>query len=343
MKKKKRARIQDVAELAGVSNMTVSRVVNGGVKVSDEKRKAVLDAMKSLYYQPDSAARRLAGTKSYILGLLFQDEDVSYISKFLLRASKSCRNFGHHLIPDGINSSNEESISVVKNLIETTQIDGFILLAPISNNTKVIELLQQLQVPFVRISPDDKSDISPYIAIDEFMAGYTITKYLIELGHSKIAHIQGHPNQAASNLRQQGFLKAMSENSLVIPTEYIVQGYYTYGSGLNAAKDLLTLENKPTAIFAANDEMAAAAVSVAHGLGIKIPKHLSVAGIDDAQLAITISPHLTTIRQPIEEMAELAVQILASNKPVTGDSTELKHSHIFDIELIKRESTIRLE
>ncbi len=338
MEKVKRARIQDVAELAGVSNMTVSRVLNGGVKVSEVKRKAVMNAVERLNYSPDAAARRLASKKSYMIGLLYQDLDISYVSKFLLRALKSCRNVDHHLVPDGIDGDIDEFYRAVKKLIDVTQIDGVILLAPISNNPQILELLQNAQIPFVRISPDDHSNISPLIAIDEFKAGYAMTEYLISLGHTKIAHIKGHPNQAASRLREEGFEAAMQANNLKIRPEYIVQGYYTYDSGIPASNALLAGDDRPTAIFAANDEMAAAAISVANKLGIKTPQQLSVGGLDDAQLAVTMSPHLTTIRQPIMEMAELAVDLLTSNMMQTNKLLARGHRHILDFELVKRQS-----
>jgi len=340
MTQPKRARIQDVAKKAGVSNMTVSRVLNNDVKVSETKKSLVLDAVKSLNYRPNVSARRLASKKSFFLGLLYCDLDTSYVSKFVLQALKHCRVTGHHLVVDEIGENIKSSMAAVEDLINVTQVDGVILLPPVCDVTEVLESLQQAKVPFVRIAPDTQLTLSPYICVDEYQAGFEITQMFIKQGHTKIAHIIGNPNQGASRLRYQGFLDALRSNKINVPTEYIEQGMFTYDSGVIAAKKLLSLKNRPTAIFAANDEMAAAVINVAHYEHISVPKQVSVAGFDDVQLAVTISPHLTTIRQPIQAMAELAVNILATQN---NSDTSTKHSHdyrhVLDFDIIERDST----
>ncbi len=338
--KHKRARIKDVAELAGVSNMTVSRVLNGVVKVSEEKRIAVLDAVEKLEYKPDSSARRLGGHKSYMIGLLYQDLDVSYVSRFLLNALKSSRDHGHHLIPEEINNDIDNSLQSVINLINITKIDGLILLPPISDNVEILNTLQQHQLPFVRITPDRYLDLSPYISIDDYKVGFTVTEHLIQLGHKKIAHIMGDTEQGTSHLRRKGYEDALNHYHVKVPANYVAQGNYTFDSGVNAAKAILTRDDKPSAIFASNDEMAAAVIVVANNLGIDIPNQLSVTGVDDTQLATTLSPNLTTIRQPIAEMAELAVKIIASNDLNKDSAKALEYRNILDFELIKRQSAI---
>lgn len=343
MVKSKRARIQDVAELAGVSNMTVSRVLNKDVKVSDAKKTAVMAAVKELNYRPNVAARRLASNKSFFIGLLYYDLDTSYVSKFLLRALKSCRSFGHHLVPDEIDNDKEKSIRAVRELIEITQIDGMILLPPVCEMPEVIDVLVAANVPFVRIAPDTKLDVSPYIAIDEYLAGFSMTNKLIDLGHTKIGHIIGNPNQGASRLRYQGYLDALRSKQINVPPEYIIQGFFTYESGLSAATKLLSLDEPPSAIFASNDEMAAAVISVANAKSISVPNELSVAGFDDGHLAITLAPHLTTVRQPILEMADLAVEMLISGKVNNKKKADLTSCrNILDFEIIERQSTSKL-
>lgn len=342
MGQSKRARIKDVATLAGVSNMTVSRVLNGVVKVSEDKRQAVLDAVKKLDYKPDSAARRLGGHKSYMIGMLYQDLDMSYVSKFLLNALKSCRDHGYHLVPNEINKDMVSSLRSVVELIEVMKIDGLILLPPMSDNIQIIDILQQHNVPFVRIAPNSHFDLSPYISIDDYLVGSKMTEHLINLGHKKIAHIMGHPQHGTSHLRCQGYLDALIRNDLTVPHEYMAQSKYTFDSGVEAAKKLLSLEDKPTAIVACNDEVAAAVILVANNLGIKVPEQLSVTGVDDAQLAITITPNLTTIKQPITEIAQLAVDILVLGNKDNTESTH-KYRNILACELIERQSAIPLK
>jgi len=343
MSKPKRARIQDVAEMAGVSNMTVSRVLNQDAKVSEAKKKLVLEAVKALNYRPNVSARRLASNKSFFLGLLYVDTNTSYVSKFLLRGLKSCRASGHHLVADEIDDDIEKSVKSIKELIEVTQVDGLILLPPVSDMTEVIDVLKTANIPFVRIAPDTELALSPYICINDYQAGFDITELLIKQGHQKIGHIIGNPNQGSSRLRYQGYLDALRSNNISAPPEYIEQGYFSYESGLVAAQKILSLTDKPTAIFASNDEMAAATISAAHMKNISVPNELSVAGFDDGHLATTVSPHLTTIRQPIQGMADLAVSILAAGKvPSNQESSASENRHVLDFEIIERGSTSNL-
>lgn len=343
MAKAKRARIQDVAKHAGVSNMTVSRVLNQDTKVSDSKRALVMEAVKALNYRPNVAARRLASHKSFFLGLLYVDMDTSYVSKFLLRALKSCRASGHHLIVDEIDDDLKRSVASVKELIEVTQVDGMVLLPPVSDMPEVLKCLQDANVPFVRIAPDTQLGISPYICIDDYKAGFDITELMIKQGHRKIAHIIGNPNQGSSRLRYQGYLDALRAHQITSPPQFIEQGYFSYQSGLTSAHKLLALDEKPTAIFASNDEMAAAAITASHVKQLKVPEDLSVAGFDDGHIANIVSPHLTTIRQPITEMAELAIDILVSERFKDSSKTNISEfRHILDFEIIERDSTCAL-
>lgn len=337
MNRTKRARIQDVAGLAGVSNMTVSRVLNNEGKVSDKTKAKVMEAARELNYRPNVSARRLASNKSFFLGLLYFDLNASYVSKFLLAALKHCRASGHHLVVDEINEDIDKSLESVKDLINITEVDGLVLLPPICDQVEVLDFLKEQDVPFIRIAPDTDLQASPYICIDEYQAAFEMTQNLINQGHTRIAHIIGNPNQGASRMRYQGFLDALRSNKLSVPPSYIEQGYFTYKSGIEAAAKLLDQEQQPTAIFAANDEMAAAVISVAYMNGLKVPENLSVVGFDDAQLATTISPHLTTIRQPIEEMAELSIQLLASADAKKSNQREFRN--ILDFQIIERESS----
>jgi len=343
MTKEKRARIQDVAEKAGVSTMTVSRVMSKDTKVSEAKTALVLAAVKALNYRPNVAARRLAGKQTFLIGLLYFDLDTSYVSKFLLRGLKTCRATGHHLVADEIDENIEKSIIAVKDLIEVTQVDGIILLPPVCDIPEVLTTLTEANVPFVRIAPDSQLNLSPYICMDDYQAGFDITEMLIKQGHRKIGHIIGNQNQGASRLRYQGYLDALRSNQINVPPEYIEQGQFTYDSGFEAAKNMLKLKDKPTAIFAANDEMAAAVISAAHMNQLKIPEQLCVVGFDDGHLATTVTPHLTTVRQPIQEMAALAIEVLASKK--FADSTKFssrEFRHVLDFEIVERESSREL-
>jgi len=338
----KRARIQDVAEKAGVSSMTVSRVLNQDTKVSDAKRALVMKAVKELNYRPNVAARRLASNKSFFIGLLYFDLDTSYVSKFLLRGLKSCRFTSHHLVVDEVDEDINKSIASIKELIEVTKVDGLILLPPVCDDPTLLEMLHQANVTFVRIAPDTQLNLSPYICMDDYQASFEMTELLIKQGHTKIAHIIGNPNQGVSRLRYQGYLDALRSNQINVPPEYIEQGMFTYDSGLSAAKKLLALDDRPTAIFAANDEMAAGTLSAAHMSRISVPDSLSIVGFDDGHLATIVSPNLTTVRQPIQEMAELAVEIIASGKfSDLSKANSRDFRNVLNFDIIERESSQR--
>lgn len=340
----KRARITDVAELAGVSTMTVSRVLSQGAKVSDTKRSLVMQAIETLNYKPNITARRLASNKSFFLGLLYHDNDTSYLNKFLLNSLKSCRAIGHHLVVDEVDENVEESLATVKELIEMTQVDGIILLPPVCDYSEILLALQKAKIPFVRIAPDTQPNLSPYICIDDYQAAFDITQKLITQGHSKIGHIIGNPNQGASRLRHEGYLAALKVNHIEMKPEYIVQGDFTYDSGYNAAEILLSAIDRPTAIFAANDETAAAVIAVAHKKNIDVPQKLSVTGFDDSYIATSVSPHLTTIRQPIKQMAELAVKLLTNKEFTDSFKADNKDNQwTLDFEIIERDSSQTLD
>lgn len=342
MAKAIRARIQDVAEKAGVSTMTVSRVLRKDIKVSDEKTALVMAAVEALNYRPNVSARRLASSQSFFIGLLYFGLDTSYVSKFLLRGLKSCRATGHHLVADEIDDDIDRSITAVRELIDVTQVDGIILLPPVCDIPEVLDMLIEAEVPFVRIAPDTRLDLSPYICMDDYQAGFEITEHLIKQGHTKIGHIIGHPDQGAGRLRYKGYLDALQAHQIKVSQEFIEQGFFTYDSGCIAAAKMLEREDKPTAIFAANDEMAAAVISVAHMNQISVPDQLSVAGFDDGNLATMVTPNLTTVRQPIQEMAALAIELLASKKFVDESKKSSRgYRHVLDFEIVDRESSVR--
>ncbi|MEZ9234322.1 LacI family DNA-binding transcriptional regulator [Shewanella sp. 10N.286.52.A9] len=342
---KTKSTIQDVAELAGVSKMTVSRVLNNDEKVSDKTRLKVKEAANKLHYRPNISARRLASAKSYFIGLLYENPSQGgYVSQFMMSALKSCRQRGYHLVVDECEGTQVEKLTITRDLVEETRVDGVILLPPFCNNIEILNELKALNVPYIRVSPDVELTQSPFVCMDDYQAAFEMTNLLIEQGHRDIAFIIGHPDVGASRLRYQGFLDAMRSNKLTIPPEYIEQGLFSYKSGLSAAKALLTCNNMPTAIFASNDDMAAAVISVANSLGIQVPQQLSVVGYDDTPIATTIWPNITTVKQPIEAMAEAAIAMLTTGKFDQGLSDKLSDlRHVLDFELKQRASTSRVK
>jgi LacI family transcriptional regulator len=177
------------------------------------------------------------------------------------------------------------------------------------------------------------------VSIDDRQAAYEMTRHLIALGHARIGFVKGNPNQTASAKRFEGYVAAMQEAGLKIEDELIAQGYFTYRSGLDAAEHILSLIDPPTAIFASNDDMAAATVAIAHRNGLDVPGDLTVCGFDDSSLATTIWPELTTIRQPISAMSRAAVEVLVRRlKGRKGQKTQSVEHLVLDHALIRRQS-----
>lgn len=309
-----KVKLKDIADKAGVSMMTVSRVMNDDPKVGAKTRDRILAIAQDMQYRPNIAARHLASSKSYFIGIFCDFANASYVNKFLVGALRKCRSSGYHVVIDEATGDTEKALTALHDLLNVIDVDGLILLPPISDNRDVIAVLQQSKTPFVRISPNIRNEadtsISPYICIDDFQAAFDITEALIKTGHRSIAHILGHPDQDVSAMRYKGYCSALQKYGLELRTELVAQGLFTYKSGLDAAQKLLSLGQKPDAIFAANDEMAAAVISVAHMKHLDVPSNLSVVGFDDTELSTTVWPHISTISQPLEQMAEVAIDLI---------------------------------
>jgi LacI family transcriptional regulator len=329
--------MSDVAKLAGVSPMTVSRVMNGDTNVRENTRSRVAAAVAALNYAPNQAARRLAGSKPICVGFLYSNPSAGYLSEFLVGLLNQSRFNNVQLVIEKceVGEQGEDQI----NRLIANGVDGIILPPPLGDKARLIDLIAGSSTPAVTVAcglPDQRISA---VNIDDFQAAYAMTSHLITLGHQRIGFIIGDPNQSASTRRLAGFKAAIAEKGLPAAAELICQGLFTYRSGLDAAEQLLGLEQRPTAIFASNDDMAAATVAIAHRMGIDVPGDLTVAGFDDTALATTIWPELTTVRQPIAAMAEAAVQFLVRQICAHRDGTPESPEHVvMDFDLIRRQS-----
>ena len=330
----KPASIYDVAERAGVSIKTVSRVVNRQSNVSEETRQRVLEAVAAMAYRPNVFARGLASERSFLIGLLYDNPSASYIAALQLGVLSRCREEGYHLIVESLDAQNPNLGHQVHSLVTESALHGVILTSPLCDVPAAIEALKRARTPFVRIAPDKPLAGSSDVSIDARKAAYDMTAYLIGLGHRRIGFIKGHPGHGAANARFEGYRAALAQAGLPLIEELCVQGFFSYQSGMEAGERLLLLKKRPTAIFASNDDMAAAVLAASQRFNLKIPGQLSVAGFDDSLIAQIVWPRLTTCRQPIKEMAEAAVSMLIQRGREDGPfERRLRH------ELVVREST----
>lgn len=331
-----KATIDDVAALAGVSMKTVSRVMNNEPNVRPATREKVTAAVAELDYRPNMSARSLAGNRSYLLGLLYGIPSAHYVLDIQEGVLDICRPQGYELLVHPCNHQDPDITQEIANLIRDKRIDGVMLTPPISDNMMLMHTLKRMSVPFVRVAPTESKSLSPYVETNDEEASYDMTCKLITLGHSRIGFICGHPDHRAVTLRFDGYKAALIENNLPIAMDLVQQGSNSFESGEVCARSLLQMKARPTAIFAANDDMAAGVMMVAHQMGINIPQELSVAGFDDTPVAHQIWPALTTVRQPIQQMAKKATELLI--KQLRGKDVQLPAS-MLSSSIITRDST----
>jgi LacI family transcriptional regulator len=229
--------------------------------------------------------------------------------------------------------------AAVRRLVEGG-VSGVILPPPVCESHVILTELKKNGVPTVAVATGRFRPDASCVRIDDFKAAYEMTQYLLALGHRRIGFVKGHPNQTASGERWLGFEAAIRESDFPVETPTMEQGFFSYRSGLDAAEKLLAADPRPTAIFASNDDMAAAVVSVAHRRGLDVPRNLSVVGFDDTATATTVWPELTTIRQPIARMAEAALDLLIRKIRKRRDGEVLASiDRLVPHELVVRQST----
>jgi len=301
--------IADVAREARCSAMTVSRVINGEGNVKPATLEQVRAAIQKLNYAPNRAARSLAGGMQLRVGLLFDNPSSSYLAEFLMGALEVATRRDIHLEVQSCDNAPDNALLVEK--MQKGGITGFILPPPLCDDSHVLDLIISKGCFAVAVGPGKASGSHGAVMIDEHQAAFDMTRHIINLGHRRIGFIIGNPEQVASGQRLAGYRAAMEEANLPVHESLIAQGQFTYRSGLIAAERLLSSSEMPTAIFASNDDMAAATVAIAHRYKLDVPSDITVCGFDDTDLASSIWPELTTIRQPIREMTAKAVEIIA--------------------------------
>ena len=327
----------DVARLAGVSPMTVSRVVNGEASVKESTRDAVNRAVRKLGYSPNKAARSLATASEVQIGLLYANPSSAYLSAMLLGVLEQARQSDTHimLVECGPDS---DAPKVIRGLIRSG-VHGVMVTPPAADDPAILRLLHSRRINAVTIGTVHRDEGIASVRIDDYAAALAMTRHIIELGHRRIGYIKGGPEHWSTEWRLSGYRDALSEAGLEFDQSLVVDGDYSYRSGLRAADRLLSLKPAPTAIFASNDDMAAATVATAHRYSIGVPRGLTVCGFDDTFLATTVWPELTTIRQPIADMSHAAIELLVRNVRArrVGAEPEVVHLEL-EFSLLQRQS-----
>lgn len=332
--------IQEVADLAQVSPKTVSRVINNEPRVRSDTRNRILDAIEQLNYRPNLNARGLASNRSFLIGL-FCDRPGDYLSEFQAGAVERCRESSMHLMVEPWDVQSPGVEKQIDTLLGQLRLEGVILLPPLSDDPIVLSKLQEAAIPIVRIAPRLNLSATPSIGIDDYAAARQVTAHLLSLGHRRIGFMLGRPEHGATEQRYLGFIDEMRAHQVAVDFELVQTGNFLFADGLVCAERMLRSATPPTAIFASNDDMAAAVVSMARKFGLNLPSQLSVTGFDDAPIATMIWPELTTVRQPVAAMARIAADLIIRLEPRRNGWPERIPRHLLVHELIVRNSTAR--
>jgi LacI family transcriptional regulator len=337
-----RATIDDVAELAGVSIKTVSRVVNKEPNVRDATRAKVEKAIARLSYHPNLSARNLASQRARLIALIYDDPSSyeipssGYVIRMQTGVLSACRSADYRLVIYPCDFRREAIGAELKAMIDHARPQGIVLAAPLSNIPRVVQAIVATETPMVRLSPGTQGGKQYSVATNDREISAEMTRYLASLGHRKIAFIKGHPNHKAVANRYLGYVDGLQQSGLAFAEALVENGDNSFGSGEAAGERLLRLKDPPTAIFAANDDMAAGVIRAAALLGVDVPERLSIAGCDDISLARQLRPTLTTIRQPLASMAERAAQVLIGN---AHEESPLRGAEVIPATIEIREST----
>lgn len=326
--------IHDVARHAGVSHTTVSRVINGDRAVRPNTRTSVEASIAALRFAPNPAARALSAAKQARVALLHRFPNPGSLGEYLIRMLEAATN-AHAILTICEVTNAQMDGSIVEDLI-ARRVQGVILAPPLGDDVELVTLVRNAGMAVVATGATHHALGIASVRIDDRGAAQEMTAHLLELGHRRIGFVQGRASHASSSYRLEGYRDALRRGGIPIDRELIVQGAYDYQSGMRAADQLLDLSRPPTAIFASNDDMAAAAVSVAHRRGIEVPAQLSVCGFDDTSLATTIWPTLTTVRQPTAKLTQAAFQLVLDG--IASGDGERAEDIVLEHQVITRES-----
>ena len=333
----KRTTIVDVGRHAGVSTKTVSRVFNDEPHVSDEVKRRVRLSAAALNYHPNVFAQSLVRRRSHLIGLVYEKPSASYVVELQEGVLEALQGGRYRLIVIPVQSVEERADEIV-GLLRAAALDGVVLAPPASDHPTVLAQLAAAGIRFARVAPSRQLDLGVSTMIDDVAGARAVAAHLLELGHRDIAVVKGDPRHAATDARLIGYGQAFHDYGCTIAMDRIDTGFFTLDGGMAAGRRLLDRPSRPTAILAQNDEMAVGVMVAARELGLVIPRDLSITGFDDAEASRIVWPRLTTVRQPVSEMAVAATDMLIAE--LEGRETPRRPKH--ENALLVRESTIAL-
>lgn len=303
------ATIDDVSKRAGVSRSTVSRVVADNGYVSEEKRRAIQKAIAELGYRPNALAQALRSNRSNMIGAVVVDVGTPYFANMVYGLQRATRKAGKALLVSSGYADQDEEARAIIELVDRS-CDGIVLYLERPLRPDVAEILRQARIPVVTIGRKDDAVARGAVTLDNFGGARAAMNFLIEQGHRKIVHLSGQPDFGDTVARLEGIAAALAEHGMSMADITVVNGIFHQDFGYSATTDLLDQGHDFTAIFAADDDMAAGVLLALRHAGKSIPDDVSVIGFDDAFHARHLWPPLTTIRQPVDEIGETAADLL---------------------------------
>ena len=329
----RRATIREVAQRAGVSYQTVSRVINNHPMVAASTRELVRQAITELDYHPNAQAVGLSRNRADIIGVITHSIGSPFFAQIVDGTAQGLQVQGRHMLLGSARITSQHE--TIDTLLRSRRIDGMIIILPLSTSLEAAKQLASNQFPLVLVDLQYDIDAN-YIAIDNRQGAYSAIEHLIQLGHRRIGMITGPLIQPVAHLRIAGYQDALRAYGLPYAPELIVTGDFAHTGGEAGAMHFLSLDNPPTAIFASNDQMAFGTIRTLRRRGLRVPDDISVIGFDDIAEASISYPLLTTIRQPLHEMGRLAAEYIC--RLIDGIETE-RLQVTLSTELIVRQST----
>ena len=328
--------IYDVAEKAGVSVVTVSRVLNNATTVRETSKAKVLAAVEALNYQPSAAARSLAKGKTNVIGIILPNLSDPFLSEVVLNVDLTLERMGYALAISVIDDTETMFLERTNFFMQQERADGILVLTPLFEDD-FVQSLQKKGIPFVIMDNQRYPFTVPSVVVDNFKGGYDAAKYLLNKGHERIAYIGGPEKLLSAEDRLSGFSKALAE--LGLSPVGIFKGEFEIETGFRATLELIQSGQRATAVFAGDDHIAFGIIDALRMNQLRVPEDMSVIGFDDHPFSGKLHPLLTTLKQPAKEMAEAAVDMLMSIM-----RKEVKRNAIVKLEpsLIERESVRNL-
>ncbi len=331
----RKATIKDVADIAGVSKNTISRIINKSPLVKEKTREEVGRIIDLIGYKPDPQARGLAFRHSFLIGMIYGNPNPQYVLNLQRGILDGLNGTDYELVVHPCDSSTPGFIENARNFIERMKLAGVILTPPLAENEEFAEILREIGCNYVRIAPVELDDKKHMLVTHDSQGARAAAFHLAALGHTKIGFIAGRNDFLTGTERHAGFVQGLEANNLSLPDEYCAQGDFTFDSGTVATQKLLSLPNPPTAIFAANDEMAAGALLAIRLAGLRSPDAVSVVGFDNFHIAETVWPRLTTLHSPTREIGKLAAERILN----ADNANEVDYPKIPSPQLVMRETT----